>query len=135
MYSNEDKALALSMWLSGKDFRTIETEMGINKLTLIRWSEKDNWNGKKEEHLNLLNKSAVEDIAAFKLKMINQLEGLRDILMEDSKLCKAPTKDKIVNNILDLNKQLLLLRGIPTDISKVESKVDIKKTVKLEDLV
>jgi hypothetical protein len=135
MYSNEDKALTLSMWLSGKDFRTIESETGINKLTLIRWSEKDNWSGKKEEHLKLLNQSAVEDIAQFKLKMVNQLEGLRDILMEDFKSCKAPTKDKIVNNILDLNKQLLLLRGIPTDISKVDSRIDIKSTIKLEDLV
>lgn len=135
MYSNEDKALALSMWLSGKDFREIEKDTGINKLTLIRWSEKDNWTEKKEAHLELLNKSAVEDISSFKLKMITQLEVLRDTLLEDFKDCKAPTKDKVVQNILEINKQLLLLRGLPTDISKVESKVDIKKCVKLEDLI
>jgi hypothetical protein len=135
MYSNEDKALALSMWLSGKDFREIEKDTGINKLTLIRWSEKDNWTEKKEAHLELLNKSAVEDISSFKLKMITQLEVLRDTLLEDFKDCKAPTKDKVVQNILEINKQLLLLRGLPTDISKVESKVEIKKCVKLEDLI
>ena len=135
MYSNEDKALALSLWLSGKEYREISEQIGVTPKTLVAWSEKENWTEKKEAHMNLLNKSAVEDIIEFKQKMITQLEGLRDILMEDFKNCKAPTKDKVVQNVIEINKQLLLLRGLPTDISKVENKVEVKQVRRLEDLI
>jgi len=131
-YSNEEKAMALSLYLAGKSYRDITEMTGIADKTLTRWSVEGDWDVKKHEHLVLLEKTAAEDITVFKHKMVLQLEGLRDEMIRDYKLAKAPTKDKIVSGIVDVNKQLLLLKGLPTEISKTESKVEVKP-MKLED--
>jgi|LSQX01.2.fsa_nt_gb hypothetical protein len=134
-YSNADKAMALSLWLAGKDYRDIEEQTGIHRNTLINWANDGDWEKRKEEHLSLMEKTAIQDIADFKLDMIKQLETLREALIDDFKLSKNPTKDKIVSNIIEINKQILLIRGIPTEISKTENRHKIETMVRLEDLV
>lgn len=131
-YSNEEKAMALTIWLSGKSYREIEEATGITTNTLMNWNEAYEWDKKKDEHLKRLNEVAVESITDFKNKMLVRLESLSNELFNDLKMAKSSTKDKIVSNILDVFKQMSILKGLPTDISKVNQQVEVKP-LKLED--
>lgn len=131
-YSNGEKAMALTLWLSGKSYREIEEVTGITTNTLMNWNEAYGWDKQKEEHLKRLNEIAVESITDFKHKMLLRLEDLSYELFNDLKMAKSATKDKIVSNILDIYKQMSILKGVPTDISKVSQHVEVKP-VKLED--
>ena len=131
-YSNQDKAAALGLWLAGKTYREIEQATGITTNTLIKWNEAYGWENLKEEHLRMLNETAVESIGDFKNKMLTQLEEIRTELINDFKISKSASKDKVVSGILEVNKQMLLLKGLPVDISKVNQHVEIAQR-KLED--
>lgn len=74
----------------------------------------------------------VESIGDFKNKMLNQLEEIRTELINDFKIFRSATKDKVVPGILEVNKQMLLLKGLPVDISKVNQHVEVEQK-KLED--
>lgn len=132
-YSNEEKAMALSLWLAGKSYRDIEEATKINVNTLMKWNEAYGWDNLKEEHLQRLNEAASNTVTDFKDKMLKQLEKLRDDLINDFSMAKAATKDKIVSNILEINKQMFLLNGLPVDISKISQNVEVKQQMKLED--
>ena len=132
-YSNEEKAMALSLWLAGKSYRDIEEATKINTNTLMKWNEAYGWDNLKEEHLQRLNEAASNTVTDFKDKMLKQLEKLCDELISDFSMAKTATKDKIVSNILEINKQMFLLNGLPVDISKVNQHVEVKQQMKLED--
>lgn len=127
-----ERAIALALHLNGKTYTEISDIVGVDEATLSRWSQKYGWDEKRKQHMELLETKAIEDITDFKVRMIKQLESLRDMLFEDVKLCKNPTKDKVIGEIVNINKQILLLQGLPTEISKTESKVEVKP-MKLED--
>jgi len=131
-YSNEAKATALSLYLIGENYKEITGMTGVTDKTLTKWAAEGNWEVRKTEHLKLLQNETVVDITDFKLKMIKQLEKLRDNLIEDFSISKNPTKDKVLSGILDINKQILLLKGLPTEVSKVNQQVEVKH-MKLED--
>jgi len=48
-------------------------------------------------------------------------------------MAKAATKDKIVSNILEINKQMFLLNGLPVDIAKINMHIEVKQQMKPED--
>jgi len=131
-YSNQDKATALGLWLAGKSYREIEQATGITTNTLIKWNEAYGWESLKEEHLRILNETVVESIYDFKNRMLTQLEEIRTELISDFKISKSASKDKVVSGILEVNKQMLLLKGLPVDISKVNQHVEVAQR-KLED--
>ncbi len=45
--------------------------------------------------------------------MFTQLEEIRTELINDFKVSKSATKDKVVSGILEVNKKMLLLKGLP----------------------
>lgn len=80
----------------------------------------------------MLNETAVESIGDFKNKMLTQLDEIRTELINDFKISKSSSKDKVVSGILEVNKQMQLLKGLPVDISKVNQHVEVAQR-KLED--
>jgi uncharacterized protein YjcR len=134
-YGVGDKATALKMYLDGKSVTEISKILGITYHNVLNWSKEDDWARKKEKVVDKLQEAVIEDLVAYKRKKITELEGMVSFLLKEMENSKNPTKDKLANSIVELQKLILGIQGISVDSKNVKVEHEGKINLKLEDLL
>ena len=130
-----DKTTALRMYLDGKSVNEIADILGISYPTVYAWYKDEHWNNKKERVKDRLQEAVIDDLVEYKRKKIDELEHMVNFLMKEMETCKNPTKDKLANNIIELQKIIMGVQGIQVEGKKVSVEHGGKINIKLEDLV
>jgi predicted transcriptional regulator len=135
-YGVTDKATALKMYLDGKSVNEIAEILGLAYPTVYDWYKNDKWAKKKERVNDKLQEAVIDDLVEYKKKKLEELEYMVQFLNKEMETCKNPTKDKLANNIIELQKLIMSIQGIQIDSSKsIKVEHGGKINVKLEDLV